>query len=164
MSRFRILGFAARALVSTLATVALVGPTVSCYTYRVTAAPQVGQSGRVLFNQATPVDVVRLPTGEDTLHLRAVTLLDGKLVRVTADTLLMTTERIKPFAYPSPNQRALIPVTPTMSFAERKFSGRRTLLLFGGITAVFLAIGALAASQMEFDWSESGSTGYQISR
>jgi hypothetical protein len=163
MSRPRILGFAARVLVSTIATVALVGPTVGCYTYRVTT-PQVGQSGRVLFRQATPVDVVRLPTGTDTLRLRAVTLLDGKLVRVMADTLLMTTEKIKPFAHPSPNQRALIPMTTAMSFSERKFSGKRTLLLFGGITAAFLAVGALAASQMEFEWSESGSGGYRMSR
>lgn len=164
MSRSRIISVSSRVIVSILASAALMGPTVSCYTHHVTAAPRVGQSGRVRFNPATPVDLVKLPTGTDTLHLQAVTLLDGKLLRVSADTLLMTTERIRPYAYPSPNQRALIPVTPRMSFAERKFSSGRTLLLVGGITVALLGMAALAASQMKFDFSGSGSGGYRISR
>lgn len=164
MFHFRILRLAARALVSSLTAVALISPTIGCYTYRAVAAPRVGQDLRLKFEPGTPLDVVKGDPVTDTLHLRSVSMLDGRLVRVNVDTLQLRPERIRPFVYASASQRALVPLTATVSVTERKFSTGRTLLLVGGLSVILLGFAAFAASQMEFDWSESGSGGYRIAR
>ena len=147
-----------RVVVSSLTAMALIGPTVGCYSHRPYSTPAAGQTGRLRLVQNAPVAIIRGKAGSDTLLLRSISELEGKLVRVTADTLALKVERTWPFTRQANNQLALIPRTASTDFAERKLDeGRTTVAILGtGLLMIFLVY----AITWDIGFGESSSGGW----
>ena len=154
-----ILRFAARVIVSALTGAALVGSTVGCYSHRPYSTPAAGQSGRLRLVQHAPVAIVRGKAGSDTLLLRSISELEGKLVRVTPDTLTLRVERSWPYTKQAAYQLAVIPRAASMDFAARKLDEGRTMVLFAGASLVMIFLVAAFTWELDFG-SPSSSGGY----
>ena len=142
-------------VVSALTAIALVGSTTGCYSFRPNTAPAVGQSGRLKLAPDAAVTVVKGRSGSDTLLLRSVSMLEGRLVRVTPDTITLWVERAMPFNRQAFHQTAIIPRAASTDFAERKLNEGRTMVAVVGISVVLLFV--IVASTWELNMG-GGST------
>lgn len=157
MSYRRILTAAVRIAVSALASVALIGSTIGCSTLRpVSGTPQVGQITKVSFARYTRIDVVKDQKADDTLHLAAVSMIEGRVVRVAGDTLQMTVARTSPRNSRAILQLALVPLSSAARVEHRKFSAVKTTFLILGMV---LAIVASQGIDMKLDFSGGGGLG-----
>lgn len=153
-----IVRIAARVVVSALTGAALMGSTVGCYSHRPYSTPTTGQSGRLRLVRDAPVAIVRGKAGSDTLLLRSVSELEGKLVRVTPDTLALMVERSWPYTRQATNQLAIIPRTASMDFAARKLDEGRTMVLFAGASLAMIFL--VYALTWDIDFGSPSSGGY----
>lgn len=148
---------AARVVASALVAVGLVGPTVGCYSYRTSTGPlRVGETTRLDFPQSVPLGSVARTQWKDTTHLPAVSAIEGTLVGVIADSVLLVVRRTFPAESRASRQIVVVPQSPSMRIQQREYSGSRTVLLVVGIAAVVLAFAAYAAAHLEYDTSDSG--------
>ena len=138
MSYSKVMRSVSQVIVSALTTIALVGPTVGCYSHRPNSTPAVGQSGRLKIAPDAPITIVRGRSRSDTLLLRSLTQLEGRLIRVTPDTLTLWVERTWPSKRQADNQTAIIPRTVTTDFAARKLDEGRTMVAVVGISVLML--------------------------
>ena len=148
---------AGRMVVSSLTAMALMGSTVGCYSHRPYSTPTAGHSGRLRLVQHASVAIVSDKPGSDTLLLRSISELEGKLVRVTPDTLTLRVERSWPYTRQAAYQLAVIPRTASMDFAARKLDEGRTMVLFAGASLVMIFL--VAAFTWDLDFGSPSTTG-----
>ena len=128
------------AVLRPLLTLGLIAST-GCYSFRpATGLPAEGTAGRVRFESRTAVDVVRGKSGKDTVHLRPVKLIEGRVLRIRPDTLEVLVIRTWPQNPRVVDFRAIVPLNGAVHFDQRKVSATRTTLAVAASSFVLYAL------------------------
>jgi hypothetical protein len=143
-----MLDSAARMVVSALASVALMGSTVGCYSFQTVTSPTLGERTRLQFPRGMPLDSVKGPAWKSDSELRTVTAIEGTLVGLTPDTLTLNVTRTSPAEWRAWKQSVVVPQSTNMRIQQHLYSKDRTrALAFGGglvlATALILGRGYL---------------------
>jgi hypothetical protein len=153
--------FVFRVAFSTLTGVALIGSTVGCYGYRPYSTPTVGATGRVTLDQGAPLRIVSGKAESDTLLLRSIFQLEGRIIRATADTLAIQVAKTWPYSSEAAYKLAIVPRSSTTDFAARQLLEGHTMVLVAGL----FVLAIVAYEALTWDFGDSSSLGrYQVYR
>ena len=138
----------ARVAVSSLTAMALIGSTVGCFSFRPHSAPKTGQIARVTLVGGAPVTIVSGRRAADTLLFRSLSQLQGKVLRLTPDTLTLRVLQSWPFKSVARGELAVIPRSAIKDFAAHKLDEGRTIVALILLTGVVVLIVSVATA----DW------------
>lgn len=142
--RFAGMGQLASAAIMILAT--------GCHSFHaVNRIPTTGREVRVIFASRMPLDIVKGRQRKDTLHLRAMMGVEGRVVLVTTDTIQLEVGQTWPENVAAAGHRAIVPLQSTMRFEERRISPKRSAIAVLGTAGVLTTIVVLIASFVEFN-------------
>ncbi|HEX6626677.1 MAG TPA: hypothetical protein VF105_01865 [Gemmatimonadaceae bacterium] len=140
----------------------------ACVAHRATNANEAFRvSSDVRIRSAAPLQLTRQTDTLPPIAVCCVTTVEGRLVRVAGDTLIV--ERGSGVALNSQLNRVkgshevlTVVRNSATEVAVREVDRTRTTLLVVGITAVLIGLAALAASQIEYSFPNGGGTSFSI--
>ena len=133
----------------------------ACVTSRpMSANASIPSDAEIHIRSSSPFELTRQTDSLPAVKVCCVTAVTGKLVRVAGDTVVIA--RGSGYAVMSDGTRVggvdelTVVRTSETEVTVRRVDGTRTMLLLVGIAAVLFGLAALAASQMEFGFPDSG--------
>jgi hypothetical protein len=133
----------------------------ACAVNRTIADASIRPGTDVRIHAATPLGITRQTDSLQTMTVCCTTTVEGKFVRIAGDTIILdrgSGVAVMPNLTRISGQPEVLAVvrTPGTEVTVRETDRGRTTALILGIAAVLVGLAALAASQIDYGFPESG--------